>query len=80
MIVSFRSRQLQRLYVKNDSRGVNPQHISKLRLILSALSVANKPEDMRSPERWSVHVNGNWRVTFSFLDGDAADLDYEDYH
>jgi toxin HigB-1 len=61
-------------------------------LILSALSVASKPEDMnvpafrlhkltnQSPERWSVHVNGNWRVTFSFVDGDAADLDYEDYH
>lgn len=33
-----------------------------------------------SPERWSVWVNANWRITFSFVDGDAFDVDYEDYH
>jgi toxin HigB-1 len=32
------------------------------------------------PPRWSVWVNGNWRITFAFVDGDAVDLDYEDYH
>ena len=30
--------------------------------------------------RWSVWVNGNWRVTFEFKDGHALVLDYEDYH
>ena len=30
--------------------------------------------------RWSVSVNGNWRVTFEFRDGNAYVLDYEDYH
>ena len=30
--------------------------------------------------RWSIWVNGNWRVTFEFRDGDAYILDYEDYH
>jgi len=30
--------------------------------------------------RWSVWVNGNWRVTFEFRDGHAYILDYEDYH
>ena len=30
--------------------------------------------------RWSVWVNGNWRVTFEFRDGQAYLLDYEDYH
>ncbi len=30
--------------------------------------------------RWSVWVNGNWRSTFEFRDGDAHILDYEDYH
>jgi proteic killer suppression protein len=29
---------------------------------------------------WSVWVNGNWRVTFEFRDGQAHVLDYEDYH
>ena len=30
--------------------------------------------------RWSMWVNGNWRVTFEFIDGHAYVLDYEDYH
>lgn len=30
--------------------------------------------------RWSVWVNGNWRVTFEYRDGQAYLLDYEDYH
>lgn len=31
-------------------------------------------------DRWSITVNGNWRVTFEFRDGNAYVLDYEDYH
>jgi len=31
-------------------------------------------------ERWSIGVNGNWRVTFEFRDGNAFVFDYEDYH
>ncbi len=30
--------------------------------------------------RWAIWVNGNWRVTFEFREGDAFVLDYEDYH
>lgn len=29
---------------------------------------------------WSVSVSKNWRVTFKFVDGDAYDVNYEDYH
>jgi proteic killer suppression protein len=30
--------------------------------------------------RWSIWVNGNWRLTFEFDGGDVHVLDYEDYH
>jgi len=30
--------------------------------------------------RWSIWVNGNWRLTFAFRDGHVFDLDFEDYH
>ncbi|MBP7840114.1 MAG: type II toxin-antitoxin system RelE/ParE family toxin [Acidaminococcaceae bacterium] len=30
--------------------------------------------------RWSITVNGNWRLTFAFTEGHAYVLDYEDYH
>ena len=29
---------------------------------------------------WSVSVNGNWGLTFSFENADAVLVDYQDYH
>ncbi|WP_277749272.1 type II toxin-antitoxin system RelE/ParE family toxin [Marinomonas rhizomae] len=29
---------------------------------------------------WSITVNGNWCITFEFVDGNAYILNYEDYH
>jgi proteic killer suppression protein len=29
---------------------------------------------------WSISVTGNLRLTFRFEDGDAVDVDLEDYH
>ena len=92
MILSFRSRSLQKFWEKNDRRGLNPQHVQKLTRILVALAEAKAAEDMNLPlyrfhklsgesqDRWSLHVNANWRVTFSFDDGHATQVDYEDYH
>jgi len=28
----------------------------------------------------SISVNGNWRLTFAFENGDAILVDYQDYH
>jgi proteic killer suppression protein len=35
---------------------------------------------LRGSGRFSVRVSGNWRITFGWLDGDAVDVDLEDYH
>lgn len=29
---------------------------------------------------YSVSVSGNWRITFGFVEGDAIDVNLEDYH
>jgi proteic killer suppression protein len=29
---------------------------------------------------WSIAVNGNWRITFKFSDGNVYIVNYEDYH
>ncbi len=69
-----------------------PHHAKRLRMLLAALDTAGVIEDMNIPGlrlhplkgdergRWSVWVNGNWRVTFEFRDGHAYVLDYEDYY
>ena len=32
------------------------------------------------PTRFSIHVNGPWCVTFEFSNGDAYNVDFEQYH
>ncbi|NES24027.1 MAG: hypothetical protein F6K41_35235 [Symploca sp. SIO3E6] len=31
-------------------------------------------------ETWSIKVSGNWRITFEFEDGNAYEVNLEDYH
>ena len=92
MIKSFRHKGLSKFFESGSVGGIQPQHAKRLRLQLAALDTAQSIEDMDIPGfrlhplkgrergRWSVWVNGNWRVTFEFQDGDAYVLDYEDYH
>lgn len=59
---------------------------------MTAFAVAVDPQNMAMPGwnlhplkgedagRWSVRVNGNWRLTFGFERGDAEDVDYQGYH
>ena len=80
------------MYESGSAAGVQPNHLKRLRMLLTALDTAQSIDDMdiagfrlhalRGEERgrWSVWVNGNWRVTFEFRDGHAYVLDYEDYH
>ena len=92
MIVGFRHPGLEALYVKGSTKGVQSAHAPKLRRILSALDVAQIPSDLEIPGfrlhrlhgklvgHWSIWVNGNWRVTFRFIEADVELVDYQDYH
>lgn len=92
MIKSFAHAGLQRFFETGSKAGIQPRHAEKLRIQLGALDHAIKPEDMGVPSwrlhelkgrmagHWSITVNGNWRITFRFEDGDALVVDYRDYH
>ena len=92
MIQNFRHKGLKQLFESGISAGVNPQKVPRLRRILALLETAETLDDMDlaglnlhelKGERkgtWSVKVSGNWRVTFKIKQGDAIDVDYEDYH
>ncbi|MEZ5501063.1 MAG: type II toxin-antitoxin system RelE/ParE family toxin [Steroidobacteraceae bacterium] len=92
MIQSFRHKGLRRFHETGSSAGIQPKHAKRLRMLLVALDTAQTIDDMDVPGfnlhplkgqakgRWSVWVNGNWRVTFKFREGHAHVLDYEDYH
>jgi len=92
MIRSFKHKGLARFFRNGSTSGIQHNHAKKLRLILGRLNVAEDIEDMDLPglrlhmlsgsrtNIWSVSVNGNWRVTFRFTNGDAEVVNYEDYH
>lgn len=92
MIKSFRHKGLRRLFETGNTAGVQADHAKRLRMQLAALDTAMTINDMdiagfrlhplKGPMhgRWSISVNGNWRITFEFRDGNAYVLDYEDYH
>ena len=49
IIVGFRHRGLQRLFVKGDRRRVAPQIVAKVERVLARLDVATGPADMDLP-------------------------------
>lgn len=92
MIVSFRHKGLKLFYEKGNSSKLQPQHVSKIRLILTRLDAASAVEDINVPgyalhqltgnlrEYWSVKVDKNYRIIFRFDAENAHDVDYIDYH
>ena len=92
MIKSFRHKGMRKLFETGNTTGVQASHAKRLRMQLAALETAQTVDDMDLPGfalhplkgemrgRWAISVNGNWRLTFEFQDGNAHVLDYEDYH
>jgi len=80
------------MYRDGSKKGVQADHILKLLRILSLLDVAQSPDDLAIPSSrthqlkgdlagpWSIWVNGNWRITFRFVESDVELVDYQDYH
>ena len=92
MIKSFQHKGLEAFFETGSKAGIQPHHAPRLARQLARLDVAKAPDDMNVPG-WRLHalsgglaghfsitVNGNWRLTFMFEDGDAVLVDYRDYH
>jgi proteic killer suppression protein len=92
VILSYRHKGLKLFAETGSKAGIQPMHAARLRRLLTALNVASRPGDMDAPgnnlhplkgelaSHWSVKVNGNWRLTFSFEGEDVILVDYQDYH
>lgn len=92
MIRNFRHKGVERFLRSGSRADIQAMHAPRLARQLSALDAASRPEDMNRPGwdwhalkgglagHWSVSVNGNWRLTFAFENGDAVLVDYQDYH
>jgi proteic killer suppression protein len=92
VIKSFSHKGLEDFFYDCTKKGIQPKHASKLEDILDRLNQAREIRDMDYPSanlhpllpkqegRWAVKVSGNWRITFAFKEGNAYEVDYEDYH
>ena len=92
MIKSFKHKGLKKYFQTGSVAGIQAGHQRKLRMQLTAIDTAQEIDDINLPgfklhplkgDRdgiWSITVNGNWRITFEFIDGNAYILNYEDYH
>lgn len=92
VIRSFRHKGVERFFRAGSKAGISAAHAPRLARQLAALNVASDPSDMNVPgwglhplkgklsKHWSVSVSGNWRLTFTFNEGDVELVDYQDYH
>jgi proteic killer suppression protein len=92
MIKSFKHKGLELFFTQGKLSGIQAQHAKKLQMQLAAIHTALDIDDIDLPGYqlhplkgarsgiWSISVNGNWRITFEFVDGNAYIMNYEDYH
>ncbi len=86
---------MRRFIEDDDSSGLQPAVVSKVRRIVSFLQDMEREDEMRTVPSWKAHqltgdrkgawslfVTKNWRMTFRVdaQEVEIIDLDYEDYH
>lgn len=92
MIMSFRSKALERFYRYGDGSKLSVPNVRRVLAILLQLDEADSPEELNTPGwrfhalkgemkgRFAVSASGNWRITFAWDGRHAVDVDLEDYH
>ena len=86
---------LRRLLEDDDTAGLQPAVVDKLRRIISFIQDMAREDELRTVPSWKAHqltgdrkgtwslfVTKNWRLTFRIdqTEIEIIDLDYEDYH
>lgn len=92
MIKTFRHKGLKAFFEEGSMAGIQTAHAPKLARQLARLDQSQSAQDMNLPG-WKLHplkgelkgyfsvwVNGNWRMTFTFEGTHAVLVDYQDYH
>ncbi len=93
MIRSFADRHTERLFGREAIRRFPADLLRSMLRKLVALDAADSLDDLRVPPgnrleklkgrrggQYSIRVNDQWRVCFTWKDGDAHDVEIVDYH
>lgn len=92
MILGFKHKGLKAFYETGKTKGIRPDQARRISIILAMLDEAESLDDLNRPSlrlhelvgdrkgTWAVNVNGPWRITFTYDNGDFDDLNLEQYH
>lgn len=93
MIRSFRCRETERIFLQERSRRFPPDIQGAALRKLLMLHAAGAPDDLRVPPgnrletlkgdragQFSIRVNAQYRICFTWKDGEAHDVEIVDYH
>ena len=92
MIRTFKNKALEKLFKEGNVKGIPKEFEKKIRVRLEVIDTAIIIDDINiqgyrlhelTNDRqgtWSIKVSGNWRITFTFQDNNAYDIELEDYH
>lgn len=92
MIKSFKSKALYELFIDKTTAKIDKKMHKRILLRLDRLEQVAAVNEMKlpgfdfhslkgfDPTRYTVHINGPWCITFEFWDGDAYNVDFEQYH
>jgi toxin HigB-1 len=91
VITTFKHKELANLFAKGKSK-IDVRLHKRILLRLDTLDAAKSPEGLAlegydfhplrgfKPNRYSIHINGLWCITFEFSGGHAFQVDLEQYH
>lgn len=93
VIRGFRDRETESVWNGDVARRLPPDIQAVARRKLRMLNNASMLNDLRVPPanrlealqgkrkgRYSIRINGQWRICFIWKDGDAHDVEIVDYH
>ena len=93
MITSFANKETEKLFATGKSKKLPPEIVTRAIMRLTQLDSAREVSDLHLPPsnrlealsghragQWSIRINAQWRICFSFANGEATDVEIADYH
>ncbi len=93
MIVSFANKETEKFFATGKSKKLPPEIITRAIMRLTQLDNAREVSDLLMPPsnrletlsgnragQWSIRINDQWRICFSFANGEASEVGITDHH
>ena len=93
MVASFANKETEKLFATGKSKKLPPDIIPRAIMRLTQLDSAREVTDLHMPPsnrletlsgnragQWSIRINDQWRICFSFANGEATAVEITDYH